>query len=88
MVRRTGEGPGHDRLRRRRRSRTDRQGGDSRGGQVAAKIDHAGTQLEPGSTARVDVVVRTRKIGRFFPGGTVDAFDVWLELEAKTRRAG
>jgi tetratricopeptide (TPR) repeat protein len=28
-------------------------------------------------------VVRTRKIGHFFPGGTVDAFDVWLELNAK-----
>jgi tetratricopeptide (TPR) repeat protein len=24
--------------------------------------------------------VRTRKIGHFFPGGTVDAFDIWLEL--------
>ena len=32
---------------------------------------------------RVDVVVRTRKIGHFFPGGTVDAFDIWLELEAR-----
>jgi tetratricopeptide (TPR) repeat protein len=30
----------------------------------------------------VDVVVRTRKVGHFFPGGTVDAFDVWLELKA------
>jgi tetratricopeptide (TPR) repeat protein len=28
------------------------------------------------------VVVRTRKVGHFFPGGTVDAFDVWVELEA------
>ena len=27
-------------------------------------------------------MVRTRKIGHFFPGGTVDAFDVWVELEA------
>jgi tetratricopeptide (TPR) repeat protein len=43
----------------------------------------AETALEPGITARVDVVVRTRKIGHFFPGGTVDAFDVWLELQAK-----
>jgi tetratricopeptide (TPR) repeat protein len=32
---------------------------------------------------RVDVVVRTRAIGHFFPGGTVDAFDVWLELEGR-----
>jgi hypothetical protein len=30
----------------------------------------------------VDVVVRTRKVGHFFPGGTIDAFDVWLELQA------
>src|ERR1039458_2373878 len=52
-------------------------------GQVAAPIDHSEIQLEPGSTARVDVVVRTRKIGHFFPGGTVDAFDVWLELQGK-----
>ena len=36
----------------------------------------------PGSTIRLDAVVRTRKIGHFFPGGTVDAFDVWLELQA------
>src|SRR5579864_4298453 len=52
-------------------------------GQISAPIDHAGTTLSPGSTARVDVVVRTRKIGYFFPAGTVDAFDVWLELEGK-----
>jgi tetratricopeptide (TPR) repeat protein len=52
-------------------------------GQVAAPIDHSGIHLAPGSTARVDVVVRTRKVGHFFPGGTVDAFDVWLELQGK-----
>jgi tetratricopeptide (TPR) repeat protein len=52
-------------------------------GQIAAPIDRAGAKLEPGSTARVDVVVRTRKIGHFFPAGTVDAFDVWLELQGK-----
>ncbi len=52
-------------------------------GRIAAPIDHAGTNLAPGSTARVDVVVRTRKIGHFFPAGTVDAFDVWLELQGK-----
>jgi tetratricopeptide (TPR) repeat protein len=51
-------------------------------GNVSAPMDVAGTALEPGGTARVDVVVRTRKIGHFFPGGTVDSFDVWLELEA------
>ncbi len=52
-------------------------------GAVAAPIDLANTSLQPGETARVDVVVRTRTIGHFFPGGTVDAFDVWLELEAQ-----
>jgi tetratricopeptide (TPR) repeat protein len=50
-------------------------------GKVAAPIETA--VLEPGSTVRVDVVVRTRKIGHFFPGGTVDAPDTWLELQAK-----
>ncbi len=52
-------------------------------GKLSAPIGAADTALEPGSTARVDVVVRTRKIGHFFPGGTVDSFDVWLELQAK-----
>lgn len=52
-------------------------------GQVAAPLDVAKPKLVPGSTARVDVVVRTRKIGHFFPGGTVDAFDIWLEVQAK-----
>ncbi|MBI3895878.1 MAG: tetratricopeptide repeat protein [Acidobacteria bacterium] len=52
-------------------------------GKLSAPLDKAGLQLKPGSTTRVDVVVRTRKIGHFFPGGTVDAFDVWLELQGK-----
>jgi tetratricopeptide (TPR) repeat protein len=49
-------------------------------GDVAAPLDLAAPLLAPGSTVRLDVVVRTRKIGHFFPGGTVDAFDVWLEV--------
>src|SRR5207247_8846410 len=52
-------------------------------GQIAAPIDKAAPPLAPGSSVRVDVVVRTRKVGHFFPGGTVDAFDVWLELQAR-----
>jgi len=52
-------------------------------GEVAAPVDRSGVRLKPGSTVKVDVVVRTRAIGHFFPGGTVDAFDVWLELQAK-----
>ena len=52
-------------------------------GKVAAPLDRAMPRVARGSTVRVDVVVRTRKIGHFFPGGTVDAFDVWLELQAR-----
>jgi tetratricopeptide (TPR) repeat protein/uncharacterized membrane protein YozB (DUF420 family) len=52
-------------------------------GKVAAPLDTAKVRLEPGSTVRMDVVVRTRKIGHFFPGGTVDAFDVWTELQGR-----
>jgi tetratricopeptide (TPR) repeat protein len=51
-------------------------------GQVSGPIDLARPKLVPGQTARVDVVVRTRKIGHFFPGGTLDSFDIWLELQA------
>ncbi len=51
-------------------------------GRVTSPIDAAGARVAAGSTVRVDAVVRTRKIGHFFPGGTVDAFDVWLEMKA------
>ncbi len=50
-------------------------------GRIAAPINRAAPRLARGRTARVDVVVRTRGVGHFFPGGTVDAFDVWLELQ-------
>lgn len=49
--------------------------------ELAAPLDKTSTKFQPGSTIRMDVVVRTRKIGHFFPGGTVDAFDIWVELE-------
>ena len=52
-------------------------------GQIAAPFDKAAPAVKPGSTVKVDVVVRTRAIGHSFPGGTVDAFDVWLELQGK-----
>jgi tetratricopeptide (TPR) repeat protein len=35
-----------------------------------------------GDEVRIDVVTRTRGVGHFFPGGTVDAHEVWLELRA------
>jgi tetratricopeptide (TPR) repeat protein len=52
-------------------------------GEVSAPIDKTAVSLQPGSTVTFDVVVRTRKIGHFFPAGTVDAFDVWLEFQVK-----
>jgi Flp pilus assembly protein TadD len=54
------------------------------GGEVApvtAPLNRVQPVLRRGDTVRVDVVVRTKKVGHFFPGGTVDAYDTWLELK-------
>jgi tetratricopeptide (TPR) repeat protein len=53
---------------------------------VVAPLDRVGAALRRGDSARLEVVVRTRRVGHFFPGGTVDAFDVWVELEAVDSR--
>jgi tetratricopeptide (TPR) repeat protein len=50
--------------------------------EVIAPLDKVDVSVRRGDSVRVEVVVRTRKVGHFFPGGTVDAFDVWVELEA------
>src|SRR5206468_6146711 len=50
--------------------------------EVLAPLDRVPVAVRRGESVRVEVVVRTRKVGHFFPGGTVDAFDVWVELEA------
>jgi tetratricopeptide (TPR) repeat protein len=50
------------------------------------KLDARQAVVRRGESVRVEVVVRTRKVGHFFPGGTVDAFDVWVELEATDDR--
>jgi tetratricopeptide (TPR) repeat protein len=50
--------------------------------EVLAPLDKVSPVVRRGESVRVEVVVRTRKVGHFFPGGTVDAFDVWVELEA------
>ena len=50
--------------------------------QITAPLGRVPAAVRRGDDYRVDVVVRTRKVGHFFPGGTVDAFDVWLELKA------
>jgi len=49
---------------------------------VTAPLNRVPAAVRAGDTVRVDVVVRTLKVGHFFPGGTVDAFDCWLELKA------
>jgi Flp pilus assembly protein TadD len=49
---------------------------------ILAPIDRAQAAVRRGRSSRVDVVVRTRGVGHFFPGGTVDAFEVWVELKA------
>jgi tetratricopeptide (TPR) repeat protein len=48
---------------------------------VTAPLNRLQPPLRRGDTVRVDVVVRTKKVGHFFPGGTVDAYDTWLELK-------
>ena len=48
---------------------------------VTAPLSRVQAVVRRGDTVRVDVVVRTKKIGHFFPGGTVDAYDTWLELK-------
>ncbi len=48
---------------------------------VIGTLDRTLPAVREGESVRVEVVVRTRKVGHFFPGGTVDAFDVWVELE-------
>jgi Flp pilus assembly protein TadD len=48
---------------------------------VTAPLNRVQPALRRGDAVRVDVVVRTKKLGHFFPGGTVDAYDTWLELK-------
>jgi Tfp pilus assembly protein PilF len=54
--------------------------------QVIGPLGKVDAVVRRGESARIEVVVRTRKVGHFFPGGTVDAFDVWVELEATDDR--
>ncbi|MGB8060647.1 MAG: tetratricopeptide repeat protein [Candidatus Sulfotelmatobacter sp.] len=53
---------------------------------VTAPLNLVQPPLRRGDTVRVDVVVRTKKVGHFFPGGTVDAYDTWLELKGTDDR--
>jgi tetratricopeptide (TPR) repeat protein len=49
---------------------------------VVAPIDQSNATVSRGEEVRLDVVVRSRRVGHFFPSGTVDANEVWLELKA------
>ena len=49
---------------------------------ISAPLNRISPAVRRGDTVMVEVVVRTRKVGHFFPGGTVDAYDTWLELKA------
>jgi len=49
---------------------------------ITAPLERVNAAVRRNDDVLVDIVVRTRKVGHFFPGGTVDAFDVWLELKA------
>ena len=49
---------------------------------VTAPLNRVNAAVRRGDDVMVEVVVRTRKVGHFFPGGTVDAYDTWLELKA------
>jgi Flp pilus assembly protein TadD len=49
---------------------------------LTAPLNRTSAAVRRNGTYRVNVVVRTRKLGHFFPGGTVDAFDCWVELTA------
>ena len=49
---------------------------------LTAPLNRSTASVRRGQIYRLDAVVRTRKLGHFFPGGTVDAFDCWVELKA------
>jgi len=51
-------------------------------GTLRGPFGRSPVRVRRGESVRVEVVVRTRDVGHVFPGGTMDAFDVWLELKA------
>src|SRR5580658_4713184 len=56
-------------------------GANAEAAPVTAPLNRVQPTVRRGDTVRVDVVVRTKRLGHFFPGGTVDAYDTWLELK-------
>ncbi|MGH7453927.1 MAG: tetratricopeptide repeat protein, partial [bacterium] len=49
---------------------------------VVAPIDQSNATVNRGEEVCLDVVVRSRNVGHFFPSGKVDAKEAWLELKA------
>ena len=49
---------------------------------VRAPLRDGAAVLQRGREVRLDVVVRTMGLGHFFPSGTVDAQEAWLEVKA------
>ncbi len=49
---------------------------------VTAPLNRVSATIRRGDDALLEVVVRTRGVGHFFPGGTIDAYDTWVELKA------
>lgn len=56
------------------------------GHKITAPIKPSNAKVSPGNDVRIDVVVRTRGVGHHFPAGTIDAFDVWLELKVTNEK--
>ncbi len=53
---------------------------------VLAPLDAVTATVQRGTSVIIEVVVRSRGVGHFFPGGTIDAFDTWVELKAMDDR--
>ena len=45
-------------------------------------IPKNGIEIARDENPLIEVVVRTRNVGHQFPAGTIDAFDIWLEVKA------
>ena len=60
-----------------------RRAAGSRPAEVLGPFGATPVTVTRGESVRLEVVVRTRKVGHFFPAGTVDAFDVWVEVDAR-----
>ncbi len=45
-------------------------------------IPKNGNEIARDESPLIEVVVRTRGVGHQFPAGTIDAFDIWLEVKA------